>query len=138
MKAIRKTALVIMRLIKNEDLKKYTLRIKSSGKKGYLILCTDVLSGFSWLEKSNISTRYPARYKKIIFVNNSISYAYTWVYVFTIKKKTAFILPNGVKTDLEAGDTALRYASGAFSFIRDGKIFSLWQDLRKNEKVIFG
>ncbi len=137
MKATKQKALVLMRLIKKEDLRKQAPNIKFSNIKGSVILCTDTLSGFSWLEKSNVNTKCPARYKKIIFVNNSISYAYTWVYKFTLEKKTTFTLPNKTKIDLEAGDDVLRYASGAVCFIRDGKTFSLLQDLRENKQVTF-
>jgi len=138
MKAVRKKTLVILRRLRKEDIKKYAPKVKFSGKNSYILLCTDITSGFSWIEKSNINTRCPARYKRVISINNTDYYAYSWVYTLLLKKETTLTLPNGTKINLEIGDTVLRFASGAVCFLRNGKRFSLLQDLRNNERVVFG
>ncbi len=137
MKILTKTTLVILRLMTKATVQKYYPKINLHNKKGSIILCTDILSGSTWIECTNVMSIYPARYKKVITVNSSTFYAYTKVYIFKVTKNITITLPDGSKQKSEAGNHLLRFMSGALFLIQDGgKKFPLWIDTRNKNKSI--
>lgn len=131
---IQKT-LISMRVLKNSYRKKYPSGEEVIGKKGD-ILCTEILTNFSWIEGGCISSKYPARYKLSFVANDSLVYAYTNVYTVTVKTKIVIVLPNKKRLIPKLGDLILLFTSGATCVVRNNFVSSLWTNTKSNKKTV--